>query len=289
MLMENANSQISGNFDAKFFTDPKVNIELRYESKQTTRLVFSHKNVCNFEIQASKLSQITPMIVEGYASENAGSENKIDAESYLQRIKHAWVARENAQKLEVSLSETESKMCEFSLFPAIFSMRPSSTDTGQDVTPLSTAPNSARGSNSTKSGNSMSTSVQREIQSTGNTVNQGSLGSIHASDIASFVVSPPQKRDGSLVTRPKRQIGSHRRTKRVPDKGWVTDLGDGNIWCQFEDGSQIEHNLQAKLSTYTDVDGNYKQFASNGTSQNLPPDLRTKMRLSAEMTKYLSK
>lgn len=292
-LFENAsaNRHCSGGFEAKFYK-PESKCELTYEAPERTKLVFQVPNVCHFErIIANNqfehqfsIDDLKKHVCEAIGVEN--EPNSAQIEGYYEQLRHAWEGRAEAQRKEAKLSESEAKNdgnCSqasfgYSCFPVIFGTRPNNPKTSASSTPLSTAPNSARYTNSSKSSKQQQQQHPPPNPPAATGTKFESLGSINPSEIHGYQVSPPQHRDGSMAIQTRLRSRAPSPQKRNPLQnsigsiassrqgggtggsfstdpvqtmyGWVVQA-EGRMKFMFNDGVVITKDHQTGEYAYT--------------------------------------
>lgn len=319
ILMESASSNsVSGNFEANFY-DPESKCELSYDSSSYTRptkITFTVKNSSKFDVILPGIDSLSEELITKKLLADMGVENSYQgvenrSSIYCGQIRHAWEGRAQLEALESSYREMEAKQeggngrkgggFSYSIFPVIHGNPGRKGGNGSGAsTPLSTsAPNSARNSSSTKSSSIAQRGLSSIPQRTQSEMNLATLGSINPADIASYEVSPPHRRDGSLqfrrrATSPQKhpsipEHAAHRFEERFLSNslgvtttstsslrsttkgpiatrhGNVVNAGSGVVYLMFQDGSCAMTEASGHRNTwkYTDAGGKERRQIPN--------------------------
>lgn len=265
MLMENSPN---ADFEACFYDGAKI-----HQSRECTRI-----------IDPSGVS---------YTLESMGGKDGVPNDM-RSPVEHLHSAYEQCVRLERVLTTAEEECQGAQFFPIIVCRRPLSSKT------TSAHPPSPRHANSCSSPNGPSTPTT--LATSPNTVTQlstmksfnGQIGITQDFSTMSISKSSPvmSHNPGSKLS-PKQKnsspvnylsLQSKRKTSEsdakviksvfVADVGWSSQLSNGEIWMQYNDGSQLIVNPEAGLVKYTDKYGAITKFAKK---DRIPDNIKTKL------------
>ncbi|KAM6961126.1 serine/threonine-protein kinase PLK4 [Aplochiton taeniatus] len=96
-------------------------------------------------------------------------------------------------------------------------------------------------------------------------------------DGSDFTTASLHKNNSPLSTRPEPAVNTGKVLKSVfvPNIGWASQLTSGEVWVQFNDGSQLVMQAGVSIITYTSPEGHTTRYKDN---EKLPEHVKDKLR-----------
>ncbi|XP_071951441.1 serine/threonine-protein kinase PLK4-like [Antedon mediterranea] len=186
-----------------------------------------------------------------------------------QLLQHFYDSHEQCQAIETTIASLEKKTDRGPYFPLILCRRPASSDPEKENTKLQKAmkcrsPKSNTSDKVLQSSPSIMAPVTASVCSFDGTVLSTATGKDHNHNYEDKGFN-------------KQSIMSQNNVSKsvfVPNVGWASQMSSGEIWVQYNDGSQIIVKSATTTVKYIDVNGKLSRFGQNDC---LPDQVKQKL------------
>ncbi|XP_067880404.1 serine/threonine-protein kinase PLK4 [Heterodontus francisci] len=220
--------------------------------------------VCFFDgVKINKTSEFLQIIEKsGKLHTLNGTKMNGPSEEVKSYVEHAYEAHQTCLDLESIIAvQEERKKKQMSFFPIIIGRRPSNID--PTLSPTSVDPKSAAGEQPLIQGSSSSQAASISP----------SICSCEGSNLTTTIVAK-NKSAPSTQTVVSPSPGQVLKSVFVPNVGWASQLINGEVWVQFNDGSQLLVQAGVASVVYTSPLG---QAVRYGQNEKIPDHVKGKL------------